>query len=186
MTADLGSLRGHAGPKYALSGHSRTSTLMFWLPSPTSASSSPTACQRLDVSSLHTFSLCSTLLHLFLVFFLDQQNRSFSRPSSTHVLFSYWFSRWSCEGSAVTFCPTGEPMGTDAHSSISLLLPMYSSAVTLVFCSARWTLKMEAICSTETSAHFHRTTGRYITEDNYYCENLNSYTIMHVLLCCLS
>jgi hypothetical protein len=39
---------------------------------------------------------------------------------------------------------------------------------------------MEAICSSETSVEFKRTTRRYILEDgtvhNHRCENLNSYT----------
>jgi hypothetical protein len=41
------------------------------------------------------------------------------------------------------------------------------------------TLKMEAICSPETSIHFQPTTRRYIPEDgtlhNHRCENLKSY-----------
>jgi hypothetical protein len=40
---------------------------------------------------------------------------------------------------------------------------------------------MEAICSSETSVDFQRTTLRYVPEDstlhNHRCENLNSYTI---------
>jgi hypothetical protein len=39
---------------------------------------------------------------------------------------------------------------------------------------------MEAICSSETSVDFQRTTRRYIPEDstlhNHRCENLKSYT----------
>jgi hypothetical protein len=41
------------------------------------------------------------------------------------------------------------------------------------------TLKMEAICSSETSVEFQQTTRRYFPEDitlhNYCCENLKSY-----------
>jgi hypothetical protein len=41
---------------------------------------------------------------------------------------------------------------------------------------------MDAICSSETSVDFQRTTGRYVTEDgslrNYGCENLKSYTVI--------
>jgi hypothetical protein len=53
-------------------------------------------------------------------------------------------------------------------------------AFTLVSCSAySSTLKMEAICSSETSVDFQRTTQRYIPEDgtlhNHRCENLKSY-----------
>jgi hypothetical protein len=51
-----------------------------------------------------------------------------------------------------------------------------SRAFTLVSCSAYFpTLKMEAICSSETSADFQRTTRRYIPEDithNHRCKNL--------------
>jgi hypothetical protein len=43
------------------------------------------------------------------------------------------------------------------------------------------TLKMEAICSSETSVGFQRTTRRYIPEDNtlsnHRCESLKSYMI---------
>jgi hypothetical protein len=53
---------------------------------------------------------------------------------------------------------------------------------------ARWftepifsTLKMEAICSSETSVETKRTTRRHIPEDytrhNHRCENLKSYTV---------
>jgi hypothetical protein len=53
---------------------------------------------------------------------------------------------------------------------------------TLVYCSAySSTLKMEAICSSETSVHIQRTTRRYIPEDstlhNHRCEHLKSYII---------
>jgi hypothetical protein len=53
-------------------------------------------------------------------------------------------------------------------------------AFTLVSCSAySSTLKMEAMCSSETSVDFQRTTRRYIPEDstlhNNRCENLTFY-----------
>jgi hypothetical protein len=53
-------------------------------------------------------------------------------------------------------------------------------ALTLVSCSAYYsTLKMEAICSSEASVDFQRTTRCYIPEDsilyNHRCENLKSY-----------
>jgi hypothetical protein len=62
-------------------------------------------------------------------------------------------------------------------------------AFTLVSCSAySSTLKMEAICSSETSVDFQRTTRRYIPEDsniyNHRCENLKSYKHEHVLKSC--
>jgi hypothetical protein len=45
---------------------------------------------------------------------------------------------------------------------------------------------MEAICSSETSVHFQRTTRRYIPEDgtlhNHRCENLKSY----IMFACFS
>jgi hypothetical protein len=44
-----------------------------------------------------------------------------------------------------------------------------------------WTLKMEAICSSETSVGTQRITRRYIPEDgtihNHRCENLKSYNL---------
>jgi hypothetical protein len=51
---------------------------------------------------------------------------------------------------------------------------------TLVSCSAYSTLKMEAVCFSETLVAFQRTTWRYIAEDstlhNHRCEDLKSYT----------
>jgi hypothetical protein len=48
-------------------------------------------------------------------------------------------------------------------------------------------LKMEAICSSETSADFQRTTRRYIPKDgtlhNHRCENLKSYRARFVFPC---
>jgi hypothetical protein len=41
------------------------------------------------------------------------------------------------------------------------------SAFTMVYCLAySWTLKMEAICSSETSVGFQRTTQLYVPEDS--------------------
>jgi hypothetical protein len=52
-------------------------------------------------------------------------------------------------------------------------------AFTLVSCSAYSTLKVEMICSSETSVHFQRTIRYYISEDrtlhNHGCENVKSY-----------
>jgi hypothetical protein len=46
------------------------------------------------------------------------------------------------------------------------------------------TLKMEAVCSSETSVDFQRTTRRYIPQDrtlhNHRCENLKSYTVIFI------
>jgi hypothetical protein len=63
------------------------------------------------------------------------------------------------------------------------------------YCSlARWflaklvflTLKMKAVCSSETSVDTQRTTRRYIPEDdtlhNHHCENLKSYIISAAFL----
>jgi hypothetical protein len=56
-------------------------------------------------------------------------------------------------------------------------------AFTLISCSAySWILKMEAICSSETSVDFQRTTRRYSTLHNQRCENLKSYTVFILLL----
>jgi hypothetical protein len=47
--------------------------------------------------------------------------------------------------------------------------------------ASRMTLKMEAICSSETSVATHQTTRRHIPEDdtlhNHRCENLKSYIL---------
>jgi hypothetical protein len=65
-----------------------------------------------------------------------------------------------------------------AQTEASQLLGL-SPAFTLVSCSAYSTLKMEAICSFETSADFQWTTQCYVPEDstlhNHRCENLRSY-----------
>jgi hypothetical protein len=49
------------------------------------------------------------------------------------------------------------------------------------------TLKMEAICSSETSVDFQRITRRYIPEDstfhNHRCENLKSYISFYLTTC---
>jgi hypothetical protein len=77
-------------------------------------------------------------------------------------------------GTGSSFCPMGEPTGTDLLSSIAPLFPMYSeisasrllclpSAFKLVPCLAySSTLKMEATCSSEILVGFQRTTQHYI------------------------
>jgi hypothetical protein len=60
--------------------------------------------------------------------------------------------------------------------------PAWKKVANRASCSAySSTLKMEAMCSSETSADFQRTTRRYIPEDstlyNHHCENLKSYTV---------
>jgi hypothetical protein len=98
-------------------------------------------------------------------------------------------SQWMLK---VSFCPTGEPKGTDFRASVSLLFPTQSEisasrlfflppTFTLASCSAHSsTLKMEAICSSETSGNFQRATRCYIPEErtlhNHRCENLKSLT----------
>jgi hypothetical protein len=72
--------------------------------------------------------------------------------------------------------PKMEETKSTVFWNITLCLP---SAFTLVSCSAYFsTLKMEALCSPETSVDFQRTTRRYIPEDstlhNHRCENLTS------------
>jgi hypothetical protein len=59
-------------------------------------------------------------------------------------------------------------LGFIASVTSSLDLP---HAFTLVSSSPNWPLKMEAICSSETSVNFQRTARRYNPEDNtlYFC-----------------
>jgi hypothetical protein len=72
--------------------------------------------------------------------------------------------------SAISFCPTSEPMGTEAHSSISFLLPVPASrlfrfppALALVSCSPYLkSLNMVATYSSETPVYFQRYARRYI------------------------
>jgi hypothetical protein len=62
---------------------------------------------------------------------------------------------------------------SEKHTASIFGLP---PASTLVSCSAYSTLKMEAICSSETLVDFQRTTQRYVPEGitlhNHRCENL--------------
>jgi hypothetical protein len=67
-----------------------------------------------------------------------------------------------------------------------LLSVLLSPAFTLVSCSAySSTLKMKAICSSETLVDFQRTTRRYISDDStlhyHRCEILKSYTVYKML-----
>jgi hypothetical protein len=94
------------------------------------------------------------------------------------ALLSYWFARQSQWVLAVSFCPAGEPTGIEFHSSISLLFPIQPEipasrllclppAFTLVsYSDYSSTLKMEAMCSSETSVYLQRTTRSYIPDDN--------------------
>lgn len=129
----MDSLQGHAhcsyqDTNYVLFWVSPASTLMSRCSSTFSAPHPlPHACDWLTLCLSLTRWLPTQYTHTSSpVFFLGQQNPPFSGPSYTPVLVSYWFTRWSCESQAVSFCPTGEPMGTKVHSSISFLLPIYS------------------------------------------------------------
>jgi hypothetical protein len=81
-------------------------------------------------------------------------------------------------------------MGTEFQSSTYHLFPIYTGFPAgglfwlppdclLVLAEISSTLKMEAICSSETSVETQRTTRRHIPEDdilhNHRCENLKSY-----------
>jgi hypothetical protein len=165
----------YQGTKYALSGQSPASTLMSHLPSPTSApSSSIPACQRLNhLTSRFPAQHTVTLPPLF---FLDQRNLPFLGPFP--VLVSYWFARWSCESTAVSFFPTlgqWELRSIMPFPSCFLYKPKFPTSLllglshpsTLVSSSAySSTLKIEVICCSKTSAHFQRTTRRNIPEDS--------------------
>jgi hypothetical protein len=63
---------------------------------------------------------------------------------------------------------------TEQETSVSL------GARTLISCSPDFILKIEVICSSETSVHI-LTTQRYIPKDgnfcNFRCENIRSYTL---------
>jgi hypothetical protein len=132
MTADLGSMQGHAGlctlplsrhkicPLWVLTSlhldvlasfHYLCSLISYRMP----------ATYSVDIPPFHISSLPNTLQHFFPMSFLDHP---FSGPSQTPILVSYWFSQWSHWNPAVSLCPTGEPMGTEVQSSISLLLPI--------------------------------------------------------------
>jgi hypothetical protein len=72
-----------------------------------------------------------------------------------------------------TFVPIGSPWDR--------IKPL--GTFTLISCSAYSTVKMEAICSSETSVDFQRTTRRCIAEDSVIHVYINSYVIciVHVL-----
>jgi hypothetical protein len=72
------------------------------------------------------------------------------------------------------------------HINNSLFEEYHLLACLLVFAEIiSSTLKMEAICSSETSVATQQTTRRHIPEDdilhNYRCENLKPYTIRFLL-----
>jgi hypothetical protein len=77
------------------------------------------------------------------------------------------------------------PFSGSKNKQAELCLP---PAYTLVSCSAYFsTMKMEAICSSETSVDFQRTTRRHTPEDStlhyHRCENLKSYKLyIHVFM----
>jgi hypothetical protein len=97
-------------------------------------------------------------------------------PSETPVLVSYWFARWPCESTAVSF----SPMVSQWELRPALPFPscfLYNSKLptgrllnlppvfTLVSCSAYSSkLKMDGIYFSETSVDFQKTTPSYIPE----------------------
>jgi hypothetical protein len=147
-----------------------------------SAPSYPAACHVF--SPLLGRSLPGTLSHFF-PSFPDQQTGLFRTMYSGSCLpVVRWFSPWVL---MVSFCHMDEPMGTEFRSSTYLLFPIQtqiSSRQIILF--ACWffakcissTLKMEAICSSETSVETQRTTRCHIPEDdtlhNHHCGNLKS------------
>jgi hypothetical protein len=72
------------------------------------------------------------------------------------------------------------PLGVNLRFGGTYRLHLQGILAELIFS----TLKMEAICSSETSVDIQWTTRRYIPEDctlhNNRCENLKSYTIIYV------
>jgi hypothetical protein len=114
--------------------------------------------------------------------------RPFSGPM-TPGLFSYWL------GGLVNGCwrlHTDQPMRTKLHFPLTFCFlytpifwlagysasPAYSLVLAEIISS---TLKMEAICSSDTSVATQQTTRRHIPEDytlhNHRCENLKSYIL---------
>jgi hypothetical protein len=84
---------------------------------------------------------------------------------------------WPRIGSKDVFCNDGgEHLGT--ITGAFCLPPTYLLVLAEINSS---TLKMEAICSSETSVATQQTTRRYIPEDdtfhNHHCENLKSYIV---------
>jgi hypothetical protein len=171
---------------------------MSRLPSATSAPSSSNACLRLThlTSPPYMSVPCPIQPYTFSLSFPQTSKIAPFRATETPVLVSYWFARRSCESHVISIFPTAGPWelkSTTPFPSRFLLpnLPAgrlldFPHAFTLVSCSAYSTLKIETICSSETSIDFQQTTRRYFPEDstlhNYCCENLKSYpsSVFHV------
>jgi hypothetical protein len=111
--------------------------------------------------------------------------RPFSGPC-TPVLVSYWFNDLVHGCLTVSFClkmSQWEPSSSLLLTLCSLYIPVFRlaehSACHLLACWFVLTLKMEAICSSETSAETQRTTQCHIPEDdtlhNHCSENIKSY-----------
>jgi hypothetical protein len=73
----------------------------------------------------------------------------------------------------LTYLKEGKNEGSEVLTAVLMKSTIFwdtklglSPAFTLVSYSASSTLKMEATCSSETSADFQRTTRRYIPQDN--------------------
>jgi hypothetical protein len=117
------------------------------------------------------------------------------RQTRTPELVSYWFaglvhvccrfhsviwtSQWEPSSSLLlTFCLLYIPVSRLANYSACHLLACWIFAELISS-----TLKMEAICSSETSVETQRTARRHIPEDdifyNHRCENLKSHKHIH-------
>jgi hypothetical protein len=76
------------------------------------------------------------------------------------------------------------PLQVNRHFGGTYRLHLFClpSAFTLVSCSAySSTLKIEAICSSETSVHFHRTIRRYVLEDSNVQERILAFLFSYSL-----
>jgi hypothetical protein len=200
MIADLGSLRGHAGPcTLPLWGHKLCPLRALTSLQPDVTAPLRYFCSHflrrmpathsLDLSPLH-FCSCPQQFYTLALFFSRPAKPPIFRaiPNSCFcVLLVRSVVVWEPRGFFLTH---GELMGTGVHSSIpssflynpkirTIRLLGLPPVFTLISRWAYSTLKMDAICYSETSVDFQQTTGRCIPKDNNThnqgCGNLKSY-----------
>jgi hypothetical protein len=153
MTADLGYPLGYARPPTLSSPDVPTCSFM------------PGRLPRFSPSL--GYSLPATLLQFFPSF--PEHMTALSRASDSGLL-SYWF------GGLVHGCWTSHGRVNGNRVPVFCLPPACLLVLAEIISS---TLKMEAICSSETSVATQQTARRHIPEDdtvhNHRCENLKSY-----------
>jgi hypothetical protein len=161
MMADLGSPLGHASPCTLAS------------PDVPTCSSIPGRLQRLF--PLLGRSLPATFLKFFPSF--PEHNTALFRDSGLALLLARWFSPWVLTSSYGPANENRAPFSTYLlfpARSLFCLLPVYLLVPAEIISS---TLKMEVICSSETTVATQQTTWRHIPEDDILLCNSSAHFI---------